>query len=74
MILIDMIKEKYLKAPACIPKDGGFDEKWMEPNVKDPEKAINIICPSGSHVAPWQKKTWLISEANKNTSIALHDE
>lgn len=53
MILIDMIKENYLIASACIPKDGGFDEKWMEANVKDPEKAINIICPSGSHVAPW---------------------
>lgn len=36
----------------CIPNDGGFDAKCIDPNVKDSEKAISIIRPSGSHVAP----------------------
>jgi hypothetical protein len=42
-----------------IPKDGGLDEKWIEPSVVELEKDNNATRPSGSQFAPWQ-------EPNKN--------
>ena len=44
-----------MEEKAHIPNKGGFEAKWIEPNVEDLEKARSIICPSGSHVAPWYK-------------------
>ena len=41
-----------LENKGCKPNDGGFDAKCIDPNVDDPEKAISIIRPSGSHAAP----------------------
>jgi hypothetical protein len=43
---------------SVIPKDGGFDEKWIEPSVVELEKDNTATRPSGSQFAPWH-------EANK---------
>jgi hypothetical protein len=47
-----MTQHKNPKNNACVPNDGGFDAKCIDPNVDDSEKAISIIRPSGSQVAP----------------------
>ena len=47
------IWEKWKSLWEYKPSDGGFVAKWIEPNVKDSEKAIRIIRPLGSHAASY---------------------
>lgn len=50
-----MLTSKHTSKHLCIPKDGGLDEKWTEPSVKDFENEIKMKRPSGSHNAPYYR-------------------
>jgi hypothetical protein len=49
---ISKLKTQHKNLKNNVPNDGGFDAKCIDPNVDDSEKAISIIRPSGSQVAP----------------------
>jgi hypothetical protein len=46
------VASKYSEGSLYIPKDGGLDEKWIEPSVVELEKDSNATRPSGSQFAP----------------------
>jgi hypothetical protein len=46
------IASKYSEGALYIPKDGGFDEKWIEPSAVELEKDSNATRPSGSQFTP----------------------
>jgi hypothetical protein len=50
------IASKYSEGALYIPKDGGFDEKWIEPSAVELEKDSNATRPSGSQFTPWPEQ------------------
>lgn len=41
----------------CLSKDGGFDEKGIQPGLIELEKDNDAECPSGSQFAPCYEST-----------------